>query len=470
MIEVVASLDGDWIAIGDSDIVRFYRRDVLVATMKGHRVRGFVGSSRVLAEGADGAVVVDPASGKVVSQLPTKPFAAGASTLALVGDGEHVWWITRRGLARWNSGASSFTIVTAGREWASAEVALRAPVAIVRREDGLYRLDLASGSFDRFSSRGAIYAVSPDGARCAIVGVNKVEIVDTTTGQPVATVGGSDKIRRVAFSENDSMFAFDENGVIRIADIAASKVSVRQGSEASRFRGWNTDSSASIQHEGATRRLDVTTQTIAQAPGTLAVATTSPLSLAVLDHTIVATSNGKRLAKLDLGEPPRPGPGLAQTYWQAEGSPNGALAVVWIRRPDVGPIPEPDESNAKDRSPKCDRDDRGECILEYVAQLWRISSPPALIWETRPDGKRPQLVRPWPYPKIPSGPTEFSQDGKFVLFGFDDGDVIVRSTDSAGSERIEALHRAPITRIEVAPNSAWVFTEDAEGEQRIWPL
>lgn len=69
-----------------------------------------------------------------------------------------------------------------------------------------------------------------------------------------------------------------------------------------------------------------------------------------------------------------------------------------------------------------------------------------------------------------SVPGVFTPDGKFVLFGFDDGDVIVRSTDPTGTERTEALHRAPITRIEIAPNSAWVFTEDAEGEQRLWPL
>jgi hypothetical protein len=99
-----------------------------------------------------------------------------------------------------------------------------------------------------------------------------------------------------------------------------------------------------------------------------------------------------------------------------------------------------------------------------------VSNPPTLVWETRPNGKRPQLVRPWPYPKAPSLPGTFTPDGKFVLFGFDDGDVIVRSTDAAGTERSKALHRAPITRIEVAPNSAWVFSEDAEGEQRIWPL
>jgi hypothetical protein len=470
LIEVVASGDGDWLAMGDSNVVRFYRRDVQVATLKGLRVRSFVGSSQVLADGTDGAALVDPTSGKIVSRLPAKPFVAGASTLALAGDGEHVWWITRRGFARWSIGASNFTIVTAGKEWASASVALRAPVAVVRREDGLYRLDLASGSFDRFSARGVIYAVSPDGARCAIVGVNKVEVVDTMSGQAIATVGGSDKIHRVAFSENDSIFAFDDNGLIRIADIAASKIRVRQDADASRFRGWNSDSSASIQHEGTTQRLDVITQAIGPDRPTLAVATIAPLSIAVTDRAIVATTNGKQVAKLDVGEPPRPGLGLAQTYWKAVGSPNGGLVLVWIRRPDVGPIPEPDETNAKDRSPKCDRDDRGDCILEYVAQLWRVSNPPTLVWETRPNGKRPQLVRPWPYPKAPSLPFAFTPDGKFVLFGFDDGDVIVRSTDAAGTERIEALHRAPITRIEVAPNSTWVFSEDAEGEQRIWPL
>ena len=470
LIEIAASADGTWTAVGDN-VVQFRRQDALVSTLKSFRLRGFVGSSAVLAESAEGPILVDPTNGKVISRLPRNPFAPSAFTLSLTGDGEQVWWITLRGFARWSTGASSFTIVTAGDEWASAAVALRAPVAVVRREDGLYRLELTSGSFKRFSSRGVIYAVSPDGADCAIVDLNKIEIVDTTTGRLVASVSSnSDYVRRVAFSENDNVLAFDDNGVIRIADIASSKIKIRPIPEGSRFRGWNRDSSASILHEGSAHGLDVGTQAIGPDRGPLAMATGSPLSLKMTERTIVVTSNGKRITKLEVGDPPRPWPGLEQSYWKAVGSPDGGLLLDWIRRPDVGPIPEPDETNANDRYPKCDHDDRGDCIIEYVAQLWRMSSAPALVWDTRPNGKRPQLMRPWPYPKVPSVPAVFTADGKFVLFGFDDGDVIVRSTDPTGTERTEALHRAPITRIEIAPNSAWVFTEDAEGEQRLWPL
>ena len=54
--------------------------------------------------------------------------------------------------------------------------------------------------------------------------------------------------------------------------------------------------------------------------------------------------------------------------------------------------------------------------------------------------------------------------------GFADGDVIVSRMDGTRAHLVESRHRAPITRIEVAPGNHWVFTEDAEGEQRIWPL
>ena len=54
--------------------------------------------------------------------------------------------------------------------------------------------------------------------------------------------------------------------------------------------------------------------------------------------------------------------------------------------------------------------------------------------------------------------------------GFADGDVIVVRTDGTRAQLVESRHRAPIARIEVAPGNRWVFTEDAEGEQRIWPL
>ncbi len=197
----------------------------------------------------------------------------------------------------------------------------------------------------------------------------------------------------------------------------------------------------------------------------------SPLTLSLTERMLIVRDKDKQVAKLDVGEPPRPGPGLEQTYWKAVASLSGNLIALWIRRPDVAPSSPPSESVHRPRKPACAEDSLGDCIVEYVAELWSVvGGKPQLVWRMRPDGKRPQLMRRWPYPKSASGPIAFTPDGAFVLFGFEDGDVIVRATDASATTRVESLHRAPITRIEVAPGGRWVFTEDAEGEQRVWPL
>ena len=58
-----------------------------------------------------------------------------------------------------------------------------------------------------------------------------------------------------------------------------------------------------------------------------------------------------------------------------------------------------------------------------------------------------------------------------MLFGFDDGVILVRSVNDANAPvRREALHRDPIARIEVSPDGRWVLSEDRAGEQRVWRL
>jgi hypothetical protein len=270
---------------------------------------------------------------------------------------------------------------------------------------------------------------------------------------------------RIAFAEDDNVLAFEENGTIRIADVANGAIILRPTPASSRFRAWVGDGIASIDHEGATQQLDVKTRAIGPAREAVQPPSVSPLTIALKDATIVARATGREVAKLEVGEPPRPGPGLEQTYWKAVASPTGKMIAVWVRRPDV--MPEEKDDYA---TPKCDHDARGECVFEYIAELWSVDGAASMVWRMRPDGKRPPLLRGWPYPKAASGPIVFTPDGKHVLFGFDDGDVIVRATDASATSRVESLHRAPITRIEVALGGQWVFTEDAEGEQRIWPL
>ena len=64
----------------------------------------------------------------------------------------------------------------------------------------------------------------------------------------------------------------------------------------------------------------------------------------------------------------------------------------------------------------------------------------------------------------------FTHDGKRVLFGFDDGDIGIMPVGRGALTRFESLHRVPVTRIELSPNDTYVFSEDSEGVQRLWPL
>jgi hypothetical protein len=59
-------------------------------------------------------------------------------------------------------------------------------------------------------------------------------------------------------------------------------------------------------------------------------------------------------------------------------------------------------------TPKCDHDPRGQCVFEYIAELWSVDGAPRMVWRVRPDGKRPPLFRGWPYPKAASGPIVFT--------------------------------------------------------------
>jgi len=175
--------------------------------------------------------------------------------------------------------------------------------------------------------------------------------------------------------------------------------------------------------------------------------------------------------------------GLEQLYWGAAASPSGTLVALWLERPDRGPewqwppdppIMDPDDPDEilglePEAERPCIRRATDYCKLEYVAELWSVDGKPRRIWRTRPEGHpRPGYTEP--RIKRPSGPIAFAPDSSFVVLGFEDGDVVVRGTEMSAISRTESLHRAPVTRIEVAPGGRWVFSEDAEGEQRIWPL
>ncbi len=185
---------------------------------------------------------------------------------------------------------------------------------------------------------------------------------------------------------------------------------------------------------------------------------------------------GKRVAALDPGDPPKPitDDALAHEYWSVTASPTGThLALLW-RRADVwGPSQPIDPRSHGDLGHvtklACESDQNFECKREYFVEVWSLAGTPKRVWQDRLSSKRP-TSRTWPLPKVASGPIAFTHDGTHVLFGFDDGDIVIRGVTDPKQVRVETLHRAPLARIEVSPDNRYVFSEDAEGEQRIWPL
>jgi len=186
---------------------------------------------------------------------------------------------------------------------------------------------------------------------------------------------------------------------------------------------------------------------------------------------------GHKLASLDVGAPPLPAadrakhPALAQHYWMAAVSPRGTHLALWWRRADVFAPQKSDLPDADELETSCRRDRSYSCVPEYFAEVWSLEPKPQRLWQSRLDARPPVVsTRGWPESKLASSPIAFTHDGKHVLFGFDDGDIVIRAIDAATAMRVESLHRAPVSRIEVSPNDSYVFSEDTEGAQRIWPL
>jgi WD40 repeat protein len=194
--------------------------------------------------------------------------------------------------------------------------------------------------------------------------------------------------------------------------------------------------------------------------------------------TVYAAATGKQVVKIDVGRPPVDKPQFEHEMWAAAMSPTGEHLALWWRRADVWAPEQPDdprrdimhiaESNDPDLI-RCDVMMNGDCKQEYFAEVWSLRGTPRRVWQTRFDANR-SAARTWPLPKTASGPIAFTHDGKHVLFGFDDGDIVIRTVTDAPATRVEKLHRAPVTRLEVSPDDGWVFSEDRAGEQRIWKL
>ena len=188
-------------------------------------------------------------------------------------------------------------------------------------------------------------------------------------------------------------------------------------------------------------------------------------------------TTGKRIARITAPPPPVPIPGplFASRFYELNVSPDGKwLGLVW-RRPDVfanAPDLTPDEALERMETRvtrDCNRGHEVACMTEEFVEVWRLApGAPRRQWQSR----LPLFDQPYETweSKAASGAIAFTHDGKYALFGYEDGDIVIRSTADVAVARTAHEHPVAITRIEVSPGDGFVFTEDIEGEQRIWPL
>jgi hypothetical protein len=195
----------------------------------------------------------------------------------------------------------------------------------------------------------------------------------------------------------------------------------------------------------------------------------------VSDIAVYGAVTGRKLLALNVGVPPVPKPEFAHKYFEVSVSPTGSHLALWWRRANVWPPPSPDEQRAPawasylSEGPVPSSTCVDGCDDEYFAELWTLGAKPQRLWRHRYAGE-PTAMPTWPKSKIASAPIAFSHDGRHVLLGFDDGEIIIQSVRRKQAVRVERLHRAPIKRIVVSPDDRYVFSEDFEGEQRFWPL
>jgi hypothetical protein len=193
---------------------------------------------------------------------------------------------------------------------------------------------------------------------------------------------------------------------------------------------------------------------------------------------------GKPVATLNVGFPKYAKKDFRHEYWNLALSPTGKhLAILWRRADYGGDLPRKydpreDAVHIAESEANIDcihRDVVKGCAQEYFLEIWSLGTKPRRVWKER-------LTLPEPSwkldPKIASGPLTFDPEGKRVLVGFRDGDILIRALterdpDVHGTRPtgpLEHIHQVAVTKLSVSPDGRWVFSEDLSGEQRIWAL
>ncbi|HEY4175406.1 MAG TPA: hypothetical protein VGM90_01175 [Kofleriaceae bacterium] len=427
--------------------------------------------------------------------VPAVPETGGY--LDTVLDDKRLIWIGPLGAAFAENGANAWTtFATFATRWSRVEIASRATAAVGASGTASVYLDLHTGKTTDLPDRAR--AISPSGQRIALDDGSKMRIVDAT-GAKTASVPSAGM--NITFAD-DNVVAYVADHQIRLYDLATG---LRPIEHPSRFVQWTTDTSALVERAGVYQQLDTTSLALTPAAAATPPVRSIPplwredtylehtceLEQRVGDHTFKMSASqcsvevgtawdvaGGRVARVTEREiavfdaqterrvatirvPPSQyrSAELQNRFWTATLSSDGNLLALWWRRPaqviESGPIlpHEPDTF-------ACASFQRffESCNSEYVAELWSLDGKPTRIWQESAGARKAtsQIV--------------FTHDGTSVVLGFDDGAIGLRATRAAGDIAFETLHRAPIARVELSPSDKFVFSEDAEGEQRVWPL
>lgn len=179
---------------------------------------------------------------------------------------------------------------------------------------------------------------------------------------------------------------------------------------------------------------------------------------------------GRRTGVIHVERPRLDKPEFEWTFWDMALSQEANLLALISRGPKLPPegTPDPREDalhvdDLRDKT-RCETDLSGECRMEFALSLYTIGRTAERTWRVQlepphGDGRTAQ----------PSA-VAFDRAGKRILIGMADGEIHVMSTTSPEPRRIERFHHGPIVRLVVSPGGGWAFSEDAAGQQRLWPL
>ena len=417
---------------------------------------------------ADGTVVVANKTQKsferrvldtdeLIASVPARVRVVG--TVAQIG--EDLFMFESASVFRWNKAGNTLqSIAKAPHEWSDAQVRDGAQFAVAWGTTGVDRINLVDGVVTPVPAVTAVECLLPADTLVYAAHADLVTI-DLRTFARGITMRAAASVEKLVCGDNGS-FAYLTNHEIHMVDASGTE---RPMSTPARFAGWGTHGTVLVDDHG-TSTIDLATR-VATPGGTSVAAPTPTVTTTVEARKVVVRAGGVTRATLHIKS--RPGdPDLYERRYLAAAADDKHVVVVWYQ-PDLERYGRLGSDNDQEEGAQyCAENDReARCVMEYFVEVWTVAAQPRRLWTTRLDRAIP-TKRPWPFPKEATA-VALTHDGRGALLGFRDGDVIVADV-ATGAMHTESLHHAPVTRIELAPDDAYVLTQDLADEQRVWPL